>query len=224
MTLQTGAAPFTQTIGDVVFRRATTAKEALEARQLQARVYAEVGYIDQIPARGVIEDDWSVHADFYIAESQTTGQILGTCRMINWTPDLQVPTAAVFELDPSQIGIGQAAIAGRVREPSALAVDSSSKFRGLVSAGLYRLMWQDDLLRDRADFWLFNTYQRMVDRFKNDFSFPIRQVGEPRDYYNTTVVPIVLPLGPSLVRHLGETNPDLCEWFTEGLSEQLRYG
>ena len=191
MTLpRTGSAQLRHVVGDVVFQRAKTVDEAVAAQRLQARVYAEVGHIDQVPVSGVIEDDWVPHADFYIAASLTTGQILGTCRMIDWTPDLQVPTAAVFDLDLARIGIAQAAEGGRVREPSALAVDTSTKLGGWISAGLYRLMWQDELLSDRADFWLFNTYQRMVDKFSTDFAFPIRQVGEAREYYNHNVVPV----------------------------------
>lgn len=207
-------------MNELWFGQARTAAEQLHARQLHAHIYAELGYIDESPPTGVIDDVWTAHAQTYVAVDPS-GEIVGSSRLISWS-DQQLPTVINYDLDLPAVGLAASAAEGRLTEVSALVVDKDNVPEPLaVSAGLYRAMWQDEVRHRSSDAWVFAVEPWLFKVFRETLGFPIRQLAESRFYMGAECLPVTLELAPALP-YMWQTRPDVVEWFVEGLPPELQ--
>ena len=190
-----------------------------EARRLHGRVYRDLGFISDLPDCGMLEDEWTPHSRFFAAV-EPGGPVVGTCRLIPWT-QAGLPTVRTYGLDLAGIGLGDVAEAGRITEVSALATDKQRVPEPLlVSAGLYRCMWQEEARSGASDVWLFSIENWLFETFKDAFGLPVVQVGEGRQYYGAECIPVILDLR-DLGAVLWPTRPEIAEWFVDGLPPEL---
>ena len=190
-----------------------------EARRLHGRVYQELGFVPNLPDSGMLEDEWTPHSRFFAAV-EPGGPVVGTCRLIPWT-EAELPTVVTYGLDLDSLGFGEVAEAGKITEVSALATDKQRVPEPLlVSAGLYRAMWQEEARSGASDVWLFSIENWLFDIFKDAFGLPVDQVGEGKQYYGAVCIPVILDLR-DLGAVLWPTRPEIAEWFVEGLPAEL---
>jgi hypothetical protein len=187
------------------------------ARRLQGRVYAERGFVTQLND-GMVDDPYVAHARYFVATAPD-GRVVGVCRQI-LGPLVGLPTLTRFRLDPPYRAWADGVDPADVVELSALAVDRSLAGGSgrLVSAGLYRQMWQRAFTRREHRYWVANVSPRLLDVLNGVFGFGFEPMGAAQPYVGPPTVPCRLELETLPARML-RNHPGVSAWFLTGLPE-----
>ncbi|MFL6137052.1 MAG: N-acyl amino acid synthase FeeM domain-containing protein [Frankiaceae bacterium] len=204
-------------LGSLWFGLADDPALVAAARRLQGRVYLDRGFVGEL-RDGMVDDPYVPHARYFVAAAPG-GQVVGVCRQI-LGPLVELPTLTRFRLHPPYRAWADAVNAGDVVELSALAVDRSlvAASGRMVSAGLYRQMWQRAFTRHEHRYWVANVSPRLLDVLNGAFGFGFEPMGDAQPYVGPPTVPCRLELD-TLPARLLRTHPDVAAWFLDGMPQ-----
>lgn len=175
-----------------------TGLDLLTARRLQAGVYVEEGFVDDVGHDRTIDDPYVAHADYFLA--RRSDEVVGTVRLIHWTerhglPTLQLPMWADWQDHLGDVPLEQSA------EVSALAVAPSARSSIGASEALYRAMFARALERGVGALFACSE-ARLFRNLKRRFGAEFVPLGDPVNYLGGDVVPSVLLVEDFVCLHL----------------------
>ena len=190
-----------------------------EARRLQGRVYRERGFVTWLND-GMVDDPYVPHARYFVA-TMPDGRVVGVCRQILGAL-VGLPTLTRFALDARYRAWADGVGPDEVVELSALAVDRSlgANSGRMVSAGLYRQMWQRAFTTREHRYWVANVSPRLLEVLNGAFGFGFEPMGEAQPYVGPPTVPCRLELETLPARML-RNHPGVSAWFLQGLPEPV---
>jgi hypothetical protein len=202
-------------IDGLIVREASDPREIDEARRLHGLCFLEAGYVSRLDSRGMIDDDWVVHSVYQIAVEEATGQIVGTCRLIQ-SSERGFPIFEHFEIAEEAMNVFALVDPDRCVEVSALATRRQGLQNLAISAALYGAVWQSALLGRNA-YMLATVDYRLYRILRRQFHFPFEMLGQAQDYMGSSTVPVSMYL-PRAITERRERDRDELAFFSGSIS------
>ncbi len=178
-----------------------------QARQLQASVYLDWGYIthDMVTGDGVMlsqHDPEHEHADYFVVTKRHLNHrpVVATARQVTARPrrgHASFPVLRHLQLYSHRRAYLEALRPDQYVEISALARVAAEDENPLVSLSLYRYMWHHSL-RQQHRAWLMACDARLYRRLRALFGAALVQIGPRENYMGSEVIPAMLDLRQSL--------------------------
>lgn len=204
---------------DVEIRAVGSADQLEAARRFHAQCYLDAGYIDELPAAGVIEDPWVKASKYYIAvhhpKEGKKPEIVGVCRFI-LNSDAGFPLLREFELHPAWKQILRGAVLDDSYEVSALAVGGGLQHT-LVSGLFYRETVRYSTANPEAAHLLAAMDHRLLRLLRRWMHLPFHQIGEPLLYMGSKTVPVYGYM-PELIESVAVNDRSEAEYLLDGRS------
>lgn len=199
----------------IVVRDAIDSLEIEEARRLHGQCYLEAGYVSRLSDCGTIDDPWVIHSDYKVAVDEHTGQIVGTCRLINASVR-GFPVFEHFEIADEALEIFASIDPETCVEVSALATSRQGAQNFAISAALYGAVWQSALLGGNA-YMLATVDYRVYRILRRQFDFPFEILGTAQDYMGSMTVPVSMYL-PRAIAEFRVKHRDELTFFSGAIS------
>lgn len=202
-------------IDGLIVREAEDPREIDEARRLHGRCFLEAGYVSRLDSRGMIDDDWVVHSIYKVAIDEVTGQVVGTCRLIQ-PSERGFPIFEHFNITEEALSVFALVDPDRCVEVSALATRRQGLQNLAISAALYGAAWQSTVLGKHA-YMLATVDYRLYRILRRQFHFPFEMLGQAQKYMGSSTVPVAMYL-PRAITERRERDRDELAFFSGSIS------
>ncbi len=200
-------------LDDVEYKRAEGFELTQAAKTLEFETFSQSGYPGK---RGCLEEYEGFPCLFYVAVHRESG-VVGAIRKI-----LQSPlgfTATHLTLTPSwEDEINRILATEKCEEIAAGALRKEFRGRNNFSCvlNLFKMAYQD-AVRSSARYWLAPIEPPVLMHYVNTFHFNFTAMGEAQDYLGAPTIPCIIELSSGM-QYLGNCDPELGQFFTDGLS------
>lgn len=194
----------------------------LEARRLQGQRFVDAGFVSELNADGVIDDEW-VPISTYFGAIAANGAVVGVARLIP-NSAAGLPALQEFRLSDAGSEVVDGIEPRRLVEVSALAIARGQGFSrsSMVADHLYRAMYQHSVVTAEYTHWCAALDVRVKRHLVSSRNFLLlEEIGEEKDYLGSPTVPVLLDLLEQ-ARHSARTSPSSTGFFASGLVIDIR--
>lgn len=166
-----------------------TPATVLEARRLMAVRYLDAGFVDSIPASGVVVDEWLDESTYFGVIDEADHRIVATARLIRHS-DRRLPVLQDLELDDAgRKWLGDIPD-NTIAELSALAIEPGRKNALQLTRHLYRAMSRFEMEDDGRLTWLAALDVRVLRLLERTLGLSVTQLGPQVWYRGGETVPV----------------------------------